>query len=136
MSGLKLFRMTAFAVISGMALIIGIASIACGATDTSPTSPSPPAARDTSAEDRRKGFHCLDPWDGNHNGLEALIRDQLNDPGSMETIETGITPVDADGQHTVRLEFTAKNAFGGRVRNTAYGWVDQATCEATLGWIE
>jgi hypothetical protein len=107
-----------------------------GSSSTTTSSASSSSSSAASAEDRRKGFHCLDQWDGNHNGMEALIRDELNDPGSMETIETGITPVDADGQHTVRLEFTAKNAFGGRVRHTAYGWVDQATCAATLGWIE
>ena len=53
------------------------------------------AAADASteeAEERRKGFHCLSEWDGNHDDLEALIRERLNDPGSMETIETRIAP--------------------------------------------
>lgn len=103
---------------------------------SSSTSSTSSAARDTSAEDRRKGFHCLDPWDGNHNGLEALIRDRLNDPGSMETIVTRIAPADAQGDHRIQLEFTAKNAYGGRVRHMAHGWVDQATCNATLTLIE
>lgn len=88
------------------------------------------------AEERRKGFHCLSPWDGNHDGLEALIRDNLNDPGSMDTIQTRITPVDEDGHHTVALEFTALNALGGRVRLTAYGQVNNESCEATLTGIE
>lgn len=82
-------------------------------------------------EDQRQGFHCLSAWDGNHDGLEALIRGQLNDPGSMDTISTLIGPV-KDGRHVIRLEFTAKNAFGGRVRHTAAGYVDNKTCEATL----
>ena len=69
-------------------------------------------------------------------GLEALIRDRLNDPGSMETIETRIAPADAQGDHLILLDFTAQNAFGGRVRSIAYGWVSQATCEATLVLIE
>lgn len=88
------------------------------------------------AEERRKGFHCLSPWDGNHDGLEALIRDNLNDPGSMDTIRTRITPVGEDGHHTVALEFTALNALGGRVRLTAYGQVNNESCEATLIGIE
>ena len=88
------------------------------------------------AEERRKGFHCLSEWDGNHDGLEALIRERLNDPGSMETIKTRIAPADAQGDHRIQLEFTAENAFGGRVRSIAYGWVSQATCEATLVLIE
>ena len=81
--------------------------------------------------DQRKGFHCLSAWDGNHEGMEALIRDQLNDPGSMETVETRIAPV-LGGKHLVQLECTAKNAFGGRVRHVAHGYVDNATCEAEL----
>ena len=89
------------------------------------------------AEDRRKGFHCLSAWDGNHNGLEDLVRDELNDPGSMETVETRITPVRPDsGQHVIIMEFTAKNAFGGRVRGEALGYVHPETCKATLIGIE
>ena len=82
-----------------------LAALACESTDQ-PRSTAKPNAEQTAAaaaeeaEDRRKGFHCLSPWDGNHDGLEALIRDELNDPGSMETIETRITPVDEDGNHT------------------------------------
>ena len=107
-------------------LILGLAIVfvACGSSS------------EETAEEHRKGFHCLDPWDGNHNGLEALIRDQLNDPGSMETHSTRITPVSAAGTHTVLMDFSAANAFGGMVRNTAYGWVDHETCEAELDYIE
>ena len=54
----------------------------------------------------------------------------------METIETRIAPADAQGDHRIQLDFTAKNAFGGRGRSIAYGWVSQATCEATLVLIE
>ena len=84
-----------------------------------------------SAEDRRKGFHCLSKWDGHHDGIEALIRRQLNDPGSMETYETRISPVSA-GKRQIRVDFGAKNAFGGMVRRTGIGTVDHASCSATL----
>ena len=50
---------------------------------------------------------------------------QVGDLGTL------IGPV-KDGRHVIRLEFTAKNAFGGRVRHTAAGYVDNKTCEATL----
>ncbi len=84
-------------------------------------------------EDRRKGFHCLSAWDGHHNGLEELVKVQLNDPNSMETFETKITPVDGiTDKHTVIMEFGARNAFGGMVRNTAVALVDNGTCEAEL----
>ena len=87
-------------------------------------------------EARRKGWHCLSVFDGNHEGLEALIRERLNDPGSMQTIETWIAPVDAYGNHPIQLDFTAKNTtdplLPGRVRYSAHGWVSPATCEARL----
>jgi len=103
---------------------------------TTPARTTESSSNSAGAEDRRKGFHCLSAWDGNHDGLEALIRDRLNDPDSMETTKTEIAPVDEDGDHLIRLTFTAKNAFGGRVRNVAYGWVDHDTCKATLIGIE
>ena len=87
-------------------------------------------------EERRKGFHCLSDWDGNHDGLEALVRDRLNDPGSMKTISTRVTPVQAGGMHQIVMAFTAKNAFGGRVRSTATGVVDPDTCKAVLMFID
>ena len=84
------------------------------------------------AENERKGFHCLSSWDGDHNGLERLVRARLNDPDSMDTLGTYIAPVNDAGKHPVRMEFTATNAFGGRVRNNAIGLIDNRTCEATL----
>ena len=91
---------------------------------------------DEDAEDTRKGFHCLSAWDGNHDGMEAQVRDRFNDPNSMETLSTRITPVDDFGDHYIIMEFTAKNAFGGVVRNTATAIVDNETCEASDLLIE
>ena len=136
MSGVGKLRIILFAIIAVPVLIVGVAIVAVSGTTEAPAREPAPAEPTYTAEERRRGFHCLSTWDGNHDGLEALIRTELNDPGSMETISTGITPVDADGEHFVRLEFTAKNAYGGRVRHTAYGWVSQATCLATLDWID
>lgn len=117
-------------------VVLSMIGSALGDNSDDSTTRSTTTTVDERAEDRRKGFHCLSAWDGNHDGLEALIRDQLNDPGSMETIETRISPVDARGDHAILLEFTAKNAFGGRVRSIAAGVVDNSTCEATLSFIE
>lgn len=105
-----------------IAFTVGLVALGCTAEEGNETS---------EAEDERKGFHCLSPWDGNHDGLEALIRRQLNDPGSMETVETRISPV-VDGRHRISLEFTAKNSFGGRIRHVAHGSVSNETCEAQL----
>ena len=123
-----------------------IAVLAMGASETcmeteekAASPPTAAAAEEPDAEEeeeRRKGFHCLSEWDGNHEGLEVLIQDRLNDPGSMETIETRIAVADAQGDHRIQLDFTAKNTLGGRDRYTAHGWVSQATCEATLTLVE
>ena len=103
--------------------IIALALIGCGMT------PEQEAAK---AEEERMGFHCLSAWDGNHDGLEGLVRPQLNDPSSMETYETRIAPAGTDNQHPIRVTFGARNAFGGMVRLTAIGWIDHDSCEATL----
>ena len=83
------------------------------------------------AEDRRKGHHCLSAWDGNHDGLERLVKAQLNDPDSMKTTETLVGP-NKDGTHQIRLHFTAKNAFGGRVSAIGVGTFRNDNCVATL----
>ena len=106
-------------------IIVGVAM-----DDSSPENERKRAAEE--AEERRKGFHCLSTWDGHHDGLEELVKNQLNDPSSMEPHETRIAPVNELGQHTIFMDFGARNAFGGVVRNTATGWVDNETCEATL----
>ncbi len=83
-------------------------------------------------EERTAGFHCLSKLNGHHDGLEELVKVKLNDPNSLETLETRITPVGADGLHNVRMKFTAKNALGGRIRHEAWATVNNETCEATL----
>ena len=87
------------------------------------------------AEERRKGFHCLDDYDGNHAGLEELVKASLNAPSSLETLETLIGPVQ-DGKHRVRMDFTAKNQYGGRVRYTALADIDNLTCTAVLTSVD
>ena len=86
-------------------------------------------------EEKIKGFHCLSSWDGNHSGLERLVRQELNDPSSLEVLVTRIAPVE-EGKHQIIMEFTAKNVFGGRVRHKAMGLVNHHTCDAVLVNIE
>ena len=128
---------TGNAILGCLVIIIAIVAIivAC-AVSISGSSESSDSSGSEDAEDKRKGFHCLSPWDGNHNGLEALIRAELKDPNSMETIETRITPVDANGSHRVILEYRARNSFGGMAQGVALGSVDNDTCRAVLLSIE
>ena len=76
---------------------------------------------------------CLDPWDGNHTGFEDQIRPLLNDEGSMETHETrfGVTP-DENNEVPIRMEYSAENAFGGRVKVVAIGRLNFETCRVTV----
>jgi hypothetical protein len=85
----------------------------------------------TSAEDRRKGFHCLSAWDGSNRSFVAQVKAQLRDPGSFEHSDTRITPATA-GKHNIIMEYRAKNGFGGMNVETVIGTVDPATCEATI----
>lgn len=80
------------------------------------------------AEKRRKGFHCLSSWDGSHRDFVDAVSKSLRDPDSFEHSETKITPVNADGQHTVAMTFRAKNGFGGTNIGSALGTVRQSDC--------
>lgn len=58
-------------------------------------------------------------WDGSHRKVVEAVERVLNDPGSFEHLETR-TMKGSNYPKTfiVSMEYTAKNAFGGRVRNT------------------
>ncbi len=62
------------------------------------------------------------------------MRLRLNDLGSMETTRTLVGP-NKGGVHQIRLYFTAKNAFGGRVSAKAVGTFRNDDCRATLARI-
>ena len=73
------------------------------------------AARD--AELQEKINAQFSPWDGSHRGLVEQVKRILNDPSSFEHLETktlrgGSWPE----TFLVRMDYTAKNAFGGRLR--------------------
>ena len=87
----------------------------CGVADSEPAEP-------TNAKELFEA--CASGWDGNHDGLEALIRAELNDPGSMETHGTYYNPNDSisDGNLRIRLDYSAANLLGGMVRTDA--WAD------------
>ena len=87
-----------------------------------------PAAAPTNAEELFEG--CVSAWDGNHDGLEAIIRAELNDPGSMETHGTYYNSDDSisDGRIRIKLDYSAANLLGGMVRTDA--WADMGIdCE-------
>ncbi len=98
-----------------IAALAVVAAVGCSAAEPEPEPAAPSNAKELFDS-------CMDPWDGNHNGLEALIRAQLNDPGSMETHGTYYNADDslADGEIRIRLDYGARNALGGMVRTDAF----------------
>lgn len=115
----------------GSLVLLAVSIVACG-----PSEEEKAAMEATKVAEKRAGFHCLSAWDGNHDQFEVIVKANLNDPDSMKTYETRITPANDQGQHTILMDFGARNAFGGMVRSQAVGWVDNETCEATLLGIE
>jgi len=56
-------------------------------------------------------------WDGSHAKTVELIKERMNDPESFEIVK--VTHFDMKDSIVVITVFTGKNAFGGRVKNTA-----------------
>lgn len=90
------------------------------------------AAAAEAAEEHRKGFDCLNNWDGSNDSLVEQIKSNLRNPDSFQHIETKITPVNAQGQHMVIMEYRAQNGFGGMNVASALATVDPVTCRATI----
>lgn len=103
----------------------------CSGSDDEKTEAGSAVSAAESAEDKRKGFHCLSEWDGSHREFKASVISQLRDPDSFEHDATRVTPV-KDGQHTIVMEFRSRNGFGGMNRSTAIGTFSNATCDATV----
>lgn len=84
-------------------------------------------------EDRAQ---CLRNYRGGfHTMLNRQILARLNDPESYEHIQTRVMLTEREG-YVVSVQFTARNAFGGRVRNMAVARLDIDECSATLVGIE
>lgn len=140
---------------AGVVLIVIIGAIAGSGNDDEPSRATPTAqptptrsasvgtpARTTPSRStptrpaqesvREQVENCLDPWDGNHNGFEAQIRAVLKDPDSMSTQSTRFSLTPTDGSVSITLDYTARNSFGGTVRNLARGRLNLSTCRVTV----
>lgn len=75
------------------------------------------------SKDRKKTIEAnLSSWDGSHKELSKYIKDNLNDPSSFEHLET--VYFDQDSVVIFITQYTAKNAFGGRVKGYAKAKAD------------
>lgn len=57
-------------------------------------------------------------WDASVPAVKRYIKRNLNDPGSYESVKWDWARKNEDGTYTVWHTFSAKNAFGGRVKET------------------
>ena len=88
------------------------------------------------AEEVRKGFHCLSRFDGAHTQVKNFAEEQMRDPDSFEHIETRITPVSDDGNHTLIMTYRARNGFGGITEGRVVAEINNDDCSATNVSIE
>ena len=83
--------------------------------------------------DRERIEDCLSAWDGNHAGFEDQVRRGLNDEGSMQTHGTYFTATPNNLRRVpIRMEYSAKNLLGGRIKSQATGYLDATTCKVTV----
>ena len=75
------------------------------------------------------------PGTGRVPTLNRAVQLRLNDPNSLEVLETKIGENDA-GRHLITMEFTARTPFGGRKRMRAVGWLDHDTKDVELTVLE
>ena len=61
-------------------------------------------------------------YDGSHRGVEQAIKQRMNDPDSYEHVSTRF--IDKGDYIAIMTQFRGKNAFGGKVLNSAVGKVD------------
>ncbi len=90
-----------------IAIIVSVAAITCD---------NEPKKFLTKQEIHQQNIQKLfSGWDGSHIKLTEKIKKTLNDPKSFEHIET--TYKDMDSFLIVNTTFTAKNGFGGTLKN-------------------
>ncbi|WP_233595278.1 MULTISPECIES: hypothetical protein [Corallococcus] len=64
------------------------------------------------------------PWDGSVPEVERYLKKVMNDPDSYEHVSSS-APVARDAFWIVKSSFRGKNAFGGKVLNTRYFFIQQ-----------
>lgn len=79
------------------------------------------------AQERQSGVHCRSPWDGSHDRVTEITKQNLRDPASFEHIRTRIGQND-NGVHSIKMEFRARNLFGGMSLGVTLGSIRNSDC--------
>lgn len=92
---------------------------------------------------RQDRIKCLsNAQAGIHANLNRQIRANLDDPDSYQHLETQLLPVPGGGDgisaeaRQLKVLFSARNAFGGRVQLVATATLRPGNCSYTLNGIE
>lgn len=92
------------------------------------------ASEGSKGEPGDRQFACMVSLDGSMSDLVYEVKRGLRDTGSFEHIRSSATPVDADGLQRVRMNFRARNGFGGMNVETVEGVVSNSDCKL-LSWM-
>ena len=112
----------AFALIYTFFLLIMVLAVNDDTTDQSSKSnqksEKPKVLTEAQKEKKRIEQYetCFSPWDGSHTKLKYFIKDNMNDPGSFDHVET--TYRDLTTYLIVKTTFRGTNQFGAKVKNS------------------
>ncbi len=73
-------------------------------------------------ERKEKILRQFSAWDGSHSGLKRLVKDNMNDPGSFDHVET--TYSDKGSYILVQMKYRGKNGFGAKVLEMVTAKID------------
>ena len=68
----------------------------------------------------------FDQWDGSHTPLKEFVKAQLKDPDSYKHIKTSYSIAADYSEMLVKMEYSAINTFGARVRGEVIASYDSA----------
>lgn len=80
-----------------------------------------------STESAPKQSTCFSVWDGSATSLVTAVKRDLREPDSFQHIETRYNDTDPNILK-VKMEYRAKNGFGGYNNEVAYGQLVKSTC--------
>lgn len=93
-----------------------------------------PSAQEVAEQERvlRYAHNCLSVWDGSHPAFERNVAAMLNDPNSIDHVETVTWPRREDGRSSIMMTFRAANGFGGTVTAKARGSINSEDCSDAI----
>ncbi|KQZ56275.1 hypothetical protein ASD54_25370 [Rhizobium sp. Root149] len=83
------------------------------------------------AQQKAAGYHCLSAWNSSNPILIQAVKGSLRDPESFQHVSTSVMPVDPSGQHSITMQYRARNGFGGMNVGYVVGKFRNSDCHFT-----